>query len=44
MFGERQVTSLKHGVIESFAQAPDGSIFITDSQKGKVWHVYRGKK
>ncbi len=26
------------------AQAPDGSIYITDSQKGKIWHVfYRGK-
>jgi glucose/arabinose dehydrogenase len=25
------------------AQAPDGSLFIADSQKGKVWHViYRG--
>lgn len=30
---------------DGVAQAPDGSIFITDSQKGKVWHVfYRGKK
>lgn len=29
---------------DGIAQAPDGSIFITDSQKGKVWHVfYRGK-
>jgi glucose/arabinose dehydrogenase len=30
---------------DGIAQAPDGSIFIADSQKGKVWHVfYRGKK
>jgi glucose/arabinose dehydrogenase len=29
---------------DGVAQAPDGSIFITDSQNGKVWHVfYRGK-
>ncbi len=28
---------------DGVAQAPDGSIFITESQKGKVWHVfYRG--
>jgi glucose/arabinose dehydrogenase len=25
---------------DGVAQAPDGSIFITDSQKGKVWHVF----
>ena len=30
---------------DGVAQAPDGSLFITDSQKGKVWHVfYHGKK
>ncbi|MEO8869780.1 MAG: hypothetical protein ABI357_02990 [Granulicella sp.] len=30
---------------DGIAQAPDGSLYITDSQKGKVWHVfYRGKK
>jgi len=30
---------------DGVAQAPDGSIFITDSQKGKVWHVfYQGKR
>jgi len=30
---------------DGVAQAPDGSIYITDSQKGKVWHVfYRPKK
>jgi glucose/arabinose dehydrogenase len=25
---------------DGVAQAPDGSLYITDSQKGKVWHVY----
>ena len=25
---------------DGVAQAPDGSIFITDSQKGKVWHIF----
>lgn len=31
--------------VDGVAQAPDGSLFITDSEKGKVWHVfYRGKK
>lgn len=30
---------------DGVAQAPDGSLFITDSERGKVWHVfYRGKK
>ena len=30
---------------DGIAQAPDGSIYITDSQKGKIWRVfYRGKK
>jgi glucose/arabinose dehydrogenase len=30
---------------DGIAQAPDGSIYITDSQKGKIWHVfYRGKE
>jgi glucose/arabinose dehydrogenase len=24
---------------DGVAEAPDGSLFITDSQKGKVWHV-----
>jgi len=29
---------------DGVAQAPDGSLYITDSQKGKVWRVfYRGK-
>ncbi|MBV9768555.1 MAG: PQQ-dependent sugar dehydrogenase [Bryobacterales bacterium] len=29
---------------DGVAQAPDGSLYITDSQKGKIWHVYyRGK-
>jgi len=29
---------------DGVAQAPDGSIYITDSQKGKIWRVfYRGK-
>jgi len=29
---------------DGVAQAPDGSLFITESQKGKVWRVfYRGK-
>lgn len=28
---------------DGVAQAPDGSLYITDSQKGRVWHVfYRG--
>jgi len=25
---------------DGVAQAPDGSLYITDSQKGKIWHVY----
>jgi glucose/arabinose dehydrogenase len=30
---------------DGVAQAPDGSIYITDSQEGKVWHVfYRSRK
>ncbi|HEY0263050.1 MAG TPA: hypothetical protein VGC07_00880 [Granulicella sp.] len=30
---------------DGIAEAPDGTLFITDSQKGKVWHVfYTGKK
>jgi len=30
---------------DGVAQAPDGSLYITDSQKGKIWRVfYRGKK
>jgi len=30
---------------DGVAQAPDGSLYITDSQKGKIWHVvYRGGK
>jgi glucose/arabinose dehydrogenase len=29
---------------DGVAQAPDGSLYITESQKGKIWHVfYRGK-
>jgi len=29
---------------DGVAQAPDGSLYIGDSQKGKIWHVYyRGK-
>lgn len=29
---------------DGVAQAPDGSMYITDSQNGKIWHVYyRGK-
>ena len=29
---------------DGVAQAPDGSIFVTESQKGKIWRVfYRGK-
>ena len=29
---------------DGVAQAPDGSLYITDSQKGKVWRVfYRGR-
>ena len=28
---------------DGVAEAPDGSLYITDSQKGKIWHVvYRG--
>jgi glucose/arabinose dehydrogenase len=28
---------------DGVAQAPDGSFYITESQKGKVWRViYRG--
>ena len=30
---------------DGVAQAPDGSLYITESQKGKVWRVfYRGAK
>jgi glucose/arabinose dehydrogenase len=30
---------------DGIAQAPDGSLYITDSQKGKIWHVfYKGGK
>ena len=30
---------------DGVAQAPDGSLYITDSQKGKIWRVfYRGTK
>jgi len=30
---------------DGVAQAPDGSLYITDSQKGKIWRVfYRGAK
>ena len=29
---------------DGVAQAPDGSLYIGDSQKGRIWHVYyRGK-
>jgi glucose/arabinose dehydrogenase len=29
---------------DGVAQAPDGSLYIGDSQKGKLWRVYyRGK-
>ena len=29
---------------DGLAQAPDGSLYITDSQKGKIWRVmYTGK-
>jgi len=28
---------------DGVAQAPDGSLYITESQKGKVWHVFYGK-
>ncbi len=29
---------------DGVAEAPDGSLYIGDSQKGKIWHVYyRGK-
>ena len=28
---------------DGMAQAPDGSLYITESVKGRVWHVvYRG--
>jgi glucose/arabinose dehydrogenase len=30
---------------DGIVEAPDGTLYITDSQKGKVWHVfYTGKK
>jgi glucose/arabinose dehydrogenase len=30
---------------DGLAQAPDGSLYITDSQKGRIWRVlYTGKK
>jgi glucose/arabinose dehydrogenase len=30
---------------DGVAQAPDGSLYIGDSQKGKIWRViYRGGK
>jgi glucose/arabinose dehydrogenase len=29
---------------DGVAQAPDGSLYISDSQKGKIWRVmYQGK-
>ncbi len=44
--GKEEVTNPANALArpDGLAQAPDGSLFITDSQKGKVWHVfYRGK-
>jgi glucose/arabinose dehydrogenase len=44
--GKAEVTNPANALArpDGVAQAPDGSLFITDSQKGKVWHVfYRGK-
>ena len=33
------------GAPDGVAQAPDGSLYITDSQKGKIWRVmYKGGK
>ena len=30
---------------DGVAEAPDGTLFITDSQNGKIWHVfYRSSK
>jgi glucose/arabinose dehydrogenase len=30
---------------DGVAEGPDGSLFITDSQKGKIWRViYKGSK
>ena len=30
---------------DGVAEAPDGSLYITDSQEGKVWRVfYQGNK
>ena len=29
---------------DGVAQGPDGSLYITDSEKGKIWRlIYRGK-
>jgi glucose/arabinose dehydrogenase len=29
---------------DGLAQAPDGSLYVTDSQKGKVWRIlYTGR-
>ena len=29
---------------DGVAQAPDGSLYITDSEKGKIWRlIYNGK-
>jgi glucose/arabinose dehydrogenase len=45
--GKPQIMSQNDGLAraDGVAEAPDGSLFITDSQGGKVWHVfYTGKK
>ena len=30
----------RRGAADGVAQAPDGSLYIGDSQKGRIWHVY----
>jgi glucose/arabinose dehydrogenase len=39
--GKAQIMAAPDAVAraDGIAEAPDGSLFITDSQKGKVWHV-----
>jgi glucose/arabinose dehydrogenase len=45
--GEEQLTQPGKAAArpDGVAQAPDGSLYVTDSQKGKIWRVfYTGKK
>ena len=45
MLGSKLDTLFDSGQPEiwSVAQAPDGSLYIADSQKGKIWRVFYRK-